>query len=267
MDDMKEMYRDGIELKSIGDIYNCCETTVSDIIKKFPEYESYSEERKLVLNAKKYKSKTICQYEGCNAVIGHSQKYCARHSAIIKNTELKQLVTDKVIKHEYTRKHNKFILFNDCDYFAICSKDIISLASVEDYDFISKHGWSLGPGGYLTCRIDGRGYLLHRLLMDAESGLEVDHINLNTLDNRRENLRIVTPSQNQMNKGKMSNNTSGYKGITWDKDRNKWKVSLNENGICHNIGRFDELKDAVIARKEAEEKYFGEYAYKGDTNE
>ena len=109
--------------------------------------------------------------------------------------------------------------------------------------------------------------------MNAKYNEVVDHIhhpktNENKYDNRKENLRIVTQSQNCMNQHIRSNNTSGVKGVSWSKEKNKWQVKITVNYKQIHIGFFDEDKfeDAVQARKDAEEKYFGEYnlKYKGD---
>lgn len=267
-DDMKEMYRDGVEVESIADAYGCSVTTVRNILKSFPNYDDYLKEHRRIITAGKYKIKKLCKFDGCNRTIGHSQDYCVYHSSVVKNKELKSEIENKVKKDSFARNNNIFIRFEKCDYFAIFCGDIVSLVDNDNYDLIIKHSWYLSTNGYLCCRIDGKVTLLHRLIMSNDKNicLEIDHINLNKLDNRKENLRIVTPSQNQMNRDIMSNNTSGYTGVTWDKSRNKWKVTINENGNCHNLGRFDRLEDAVAARNSAEKKYHSEYAYKRSGN-
>ena len=106
------------------------------------------------------------------------------------------------------------------------------------------------------------GIRMHRLIMGCnDENLVVDHINHITYDNRKENLRICTPSQNGMNKSRPINNTSGYVGITYDSSENKWRARLGVGGKTINIGRFKTIEEAIKARKEAENKYFGEYSY------
>lgn len=97
--------------------------------------------------------------------------------------------------------------------------------------------------------------------MCAPKGMEVDHINHNGLDNRRSNLRLCSHSGNQHNTRLRSTNTSGYKGIGWHKRREKWQVAITTNGIRRYLGYFTDINDAVIARKAAEEKYVGEFAF------
>ncbi len=91
---------------------------------------------------------------------------------------------------------------------------------------------------------------------------QVDHINRDSLDNRRKNLRLATNVQNGQNRSKQRNNTSGYKGVSWDKARGRWRAFIQVGGTHKTLGRFDEMHDAVKARRDAEILYFGEFARK-----
>ena len=100
---------------------------------------------------------------------------------------------------------------------------------------------------------------MHRIIMNPSKGYEIDHKDQNGLNNQRQNLRIVTRSQNQMNKNKQRNNTSGVRGISWDKQSNGWHVTLgiqNKN-IC--LGVYKDLNKAQLVREQAELKYFKEF--------
>lgn len=103
---------------------------------------------------------------------------------------------------------------------------------------------------------------IHAYLINIPKGMVVDHIDRNRLNNLSSNLRLVTYSQNGMNKGKQSNNTSGIVGVSWDKSRNKWEAHIKINKKKLHLGRFKNKEDAINARKEAEIKYFGEYRCK-----
>jgi hypothetical protein len=94
--------------------------------------------------------------------------------------------------------------------------------------------------------------------------MQVDHRDADTLNNRKFNLRIVTKSQNNMNRNKQQNNKSGYKGILWyyHHGYNKWKASIRKDHKIYNLGYYDDINDAIKARKDAEIKFFGEYARK-----
>jgi hypothetical protein len=108
--------------------------------------------------------------------------------------------------------------------------------------------------------------------MNCPDGMHVDHINHNTLDNRKENLRICTNSENQMNKGKYKNNKSGYKGVCLKKSTGKWSASIKINKKQKYLGCFDDPKDAYRAYCNASRKNHGEYSYRnlddsfGDTS-
>lgn len=98
---------------------------------------------------------------------------------------------------------------------------------------------------------------LHRILLNAPSGLEVDHINHDSLDNRRENLRLATRSENRQNlKHALRNNkSSGIRGISWHKHDKTWVVAITTQGKQKHIGRFKELEDAKKAIYQARVKY------------
>ena len=99
-----------------------------------------------------------------------------------------------------------------------------------------------------------------RKLLNAPKNIEVDHINRNRKDNRLENLRFATRQQNIWNRGINKNNTSGYKGVFWNKQSNRWaaKIWLNYKQI--HLGLFDSKEDAALAYNIAAKEYFGEYA-------
>ena len=100
---------------------------------------------------------------------------------------------------------------------------------------------------------------MHRFIMDAPDGMVVDHINHDTLDNRRENLRVCTNSQNMMNSRKYISNTSGYKGVCWVKKSGKWVARISINKKQTVLGYFTCPKEASKAYCAASRKYHGEY--------
>ena len=123
-----------------------------------------------------------------------------------------------------------------------------------DFDFLNKWRWKETNNGYAG-RTSYNKYnksfgmlLMHRLINNTPHGLETDHINGIKLDNRKCNLRNVTRSENEYNKGIRSDNSSGFKGVCWDKNRCLWLARL---GKIH-IGRFKNIEDAKKARMFAE---------------
>ena len=134
----------------------------------------------------------------------------------------------------------------------------------QDYDLVSRYSWCKDKDGYLTAGSghDGTAKRLHSLIMGKpEKGYVIDHINHNPKDNRRCNLRIVPFFVNCINTGIRATNKSGITGICWEKSRNKWRVMIGYMNQNIFIGRYNSLDDAIEARKNAEKKYFGEYAY------
>lgn len=117
----------------------------------------------------------------------------------------------------------------------------------------------VGNHGYKEGAIDGCGVLAHRVAWMLSKGkwpdCDIDHINGDKLDNRIENLRDVSVSVNQQNALGKSNNTSGFNGVQWDKNRNKWIARMMVNYKNIYLGRYDNFEDAVKARTRAEAYY------------
>jgi hypothetical protein len=104
---------------------------------------------------------------------------------------------------------------------------------------------------------------LHRDLMGLDSGYKivVDHINRNTLDNRRCNLRVCSQSQNNVNRGRFSaRSTSAYRGVFWRKDCSKWGASVKFQGVAYFAGVFESEEAAARAYDELALAKHGEFA-------
>ena len=119
------------------------------------------------------------------------------------------------------------------------------------------------PDGYIVIGFKGKSIRAHRLLWLMHYGFMpefLDHINGIRNDNRLENLRVATRTQNQMNLKKRSDNSSGCSGVFWNKQRNKWAVRIQIHKKIKHIGLFSSIDHAIVARKIAEQKLFGEFA-------
>jgi len=139
------------------------------------------------------------------------------------------------------------------------TEEVLYVAKIDhvDVEKVKQHHWcrrSNAQKDYLSSNI----CLLHELIVGTVGGLIIDHINRDRCDCRKSNLRHVTPFENAINKGKQSNNTSGYVGVSWDKGRSKWASHIKVNRKKKFLGRFEKLEDAVSARLDAERKYFGD---------
>lgn len=128
---------------------------------------------------------------------------------------------------------------------------------LDDYDLIKNICWWEDANGYIV----SKDKLLHRIIMSPDKGEVVDHINHNKFDNRKCNLRNCAKAQNNINTGLRIDNTSGYKGVTYRQDRSKWCATIRFEGKTYYLGLYTNKYDAIKARKEAEEKFFGEWSY------
>jgi hypothetical protein len=104
---------------------------------------------------------------------------------------------------------------------------------------------------------------LHRVLMSVDDGLLVDHRDGDGLNNRRSNLRVATRAQNNRNQRLVVRNSSGFKGVSWDKHERKWQAQIRMNNKTHNLGRYRTPEDAHAAYCEASTRLHGEFARHG----
>lgn len=134
-----------------------------------------------------------------------------------------------------------------------------------DHELLSKYKWHFTKGGY-AIRSEGPRkkriqIYMHRQIMDAKKGEYVDHINLDKLDCRRENMRICTNQQNAFNqKKRRANCSSKYKGVTWWPRDSKWKAGIMVNYKHKNLGYYENERDAALVYDNAAKQYFGEFA-------
>ena len=160
------------------------------------------------------------------------------------------------------RKWQRYEIIND--YVIIyTSKNEPFYVDLVDFDKVYRYSWYKDKDGYLIAKINKKSIKLHRYITDCPPNMIVDHIGgaLTRNDNRRKNLRITTQQLNTKNHTLLSNNTSGYNGVSFDKKASKWRVYIYINGKQKTVGRFTNIEDALLARKEAEIEYYGEYAY------
>ena len=124
----------------------------------------------------------------------------------------------------------------------------------EDFDTLSRHRWKRHPQGY-ACRSSwAHGkyvcILMHRVVARAPDGLQVDHLDLDKLNNTRANLRVVDRATNERNKPPSRRNKSGVKGVSFDASRGKWKAATKHRGRQYTIGRFATIEEAQRAYAE-----------------
>ena len=155
------------------------------------------------------------------------------------------------------KKYNRYDLsgeygigyFENGDYF---------IFDKEDYDKIKDCWWTKTKDGYAY--YFAKKITVHRLVTNCPKGLEVDHINHDTLDNRKSNLRICTHQQNMMNQNIRRRNKELIKGVYYDAKQKRYIASIMTNGRKHYLGSFIDKDDAIAVRTEAEKQLFGEFA-------
>ncbi len=125
--------------------------------------------------------------------------------------------------------------------------------------FIGKVAGTIDYDGYVRVQFEKKAYKAHRLAWMFMYGEfpenNIDHINGDKADNRILNLRDVGQDCNSKNSKKSALNTSGTTGVTWDKNRKKWIAQIKVDYKNKHLGRYNNKKDAIQVRKEAEKKY------------
>ena len=143
------------------------------------------------------------------------------------------------------------------------SRGRVALVSDEDYERVSAHKWSLDRNGYAV-RVTGarprRKVMLHRFILDAPRGFDVDHINGDLLDTRRTNIRLATRAQNNANTGPRPGSTSRYKGVRLAEGGRVWLAEISVNSHKRTIGRFADETAAALAYDAAAAAAWGEFA-------
>ena len=165
-------------------------------------------------------------------------------------------INDNNLKR-YVIKLNEYIIEGDITYIILNNgnKTIIDTDCIE---MVNSYTWTKYTNGY--CYNVVGGIMLHRLIMNiTDSNILIDHINHNTLDNRRENLRIVNRQQNSFNSKPI--NGKETKGIRKDPKSERWISQICISGKIEHIGRYDKKEDAIFARIEKEKELQGEYRY------
>jgi hypothetical protein len=141
----------------------------------------------------------------------------------------------------------------------------VALIDDEDFEFLSSLKWYATKTDKHYYAYRGAHHrkdvmIMHRVIMNCPSGLVVDHIDGNTLNNQKINLRICSRSQNSMNKNVDIDSGSGFKGVSWSKGDGKWRARIRLNGKSIWLGNFCSADEAARAYDNAAKKLFGEFA-------
>ena len=151
----------------------------------------------------------------------------------------------------------------------LLTQDEFAFVDDEDYQDLMRFKWYACRGGktfyaFRNIRINKRQSKerMHRRIMGLRrgDGKLTDHIDMNGLNNQRNNLRVATKAENQRNRKKPCNNTSGFKGVGWYKPSKKWVARIKVNSQSKNLGYFKSKIAAARAYNIAAREYFGEFA-------
>jgi hypothetical protein len=144
------------------------------------------------------------------------------------------------------------------------TKGHFALIDDEDCERVSQYKWSFDNNGYAVRKAGGRKnpkkIMLHRFIMDAPAGFDVDHIDGDPLNNTRANLRVCNRSQNNANRISLPGSTSQYKGVSWNSKRQYWQVYQTAYGIRRWWGHFESELDAAMVYDDAAYEAFGDFA-------
>ena len=144
----------------------------------------------------------------------------------------------------------------------------VTLVDDADFEWLNQWKWRWQPDpprvGYAARSIRRNGkhtsVMMHRLILEAPSGMVTDHRNRNGLDNRKANLRLCTRSQNRTNSKKQRGCASRFKGVHWNRDRRKWQARIGPRSKRQHLGFFDDERAAARAYNAAAVEHFGEFA-------
>lgn len=148
------------------------------------------------------------------------------------------------------------------------SQGKVALVDDKDFEELSRYKWYAAQRENYTIyairtigtKPNHKTIRMHRQIMKARKGQQIDHLDGNGLLNVRSNLRLCTNSQNQQNKRKRKNCSSKFKGICWHKNRKKWEVYISLNKKLYYLGYFDDEIEAAKAYDRKAKEFFGEFA-------
>ncbi|WP_298702471.1 HNH endonuclease [uncultured Brevundimonas sp.] len=120
---------------------------------------------------------------------------------------------------------------------------------------------TINSEGYSQVSIDGKTILSHRVIFAMMTGAfpseEIDHKDRDRANNKWDNLKPASRSQNMMNTGLLPSNTTGFRGVSWHKKTGAWHAKITVQGVKHHLGYFDTVEEAARAYNDAKVRFFG----------
>lgn len=153
------------------------------------------------------------------------------------------------------QNHNSYEFYGDlCIGYTNSGEQFF--IDTEDYEKVKDYCWRISAQGYVETTRNKQKFKMHRLLLDAPAGKDVDHKNRIRNYNLKSNLAIVTRAENCQNRGDYKNNTSGKTGVYFHKAENKWRTYIHVNRQRINGTAHETLEAAIMERKALEQQYF-----------
>lgn len=207
---------------------------------------------KRVENTKQGMAQWLCKCDCGNEIIASGINLRSKHTRSCGCLRV-------IAQYESHKKFNQYDLSGEYG-IGYTSKGEAFYFDLEDYDKIKNYSWYINKDGYVASKPKE---MMHRIITNCPNDKLVDHKHGEDTrnDNRKENLRVCTRQENNRNRKPKSNTKSGVVGVVWHYKNKKWvaQIAVNQKNIY--LGSFEYKKDAIKARKEAEDKYFGEFSY------
>lgn len=208
-----------------------------------------------IVSLNEEKSTKKHKYWNCICDCGNIFTIRQDHLVAANNPNCGCLTHKKRIK---AKKHNDYVFADNYVIFSASNTHNAFYVDREDFEKVYERCWYEDESGYIKTRMEGKLISLHRYIMNiTDINILIDHIDRNTRNNRKSNLRKATKSQNGMNRLEPSNNTSGFRGVHYNKDKHKWQVKIQRY-----IEYCDSYEHAVKRRLELEDEIFGSFAPK-----
>lgn len=225
------------------------------------------------LKGQKFNRLTVVEWDkekskwACKCDCGNPNKvYVASNKLTTGHTKSCGCLNIEAARERAIKRNKENIVLCDYEvqeYYVIMytSKGETFTIDLEDFWRIKDWYCSIDKKGYVVCEKEGKRIKLHRLIMNAPKGLVVDHKNHDKSNNCKSNLRLATNAENSRNKKASKNNISGYAGVIYIKTSQKWRAFITVDKKNIILGLYENIQDAIKARIEAEDKYYGEFGY------
>lgn len=213
---------------------------------------------------KRNKDLSKCEICGSNNRVEYNKILglilCGKHSAQARNH-------GKIFERTIYDK-NEIVYYDTYAEIILYDNDNVEIkrakVDLDDVDKVIKHKWyylhnSDFGNGYACAAYCRKSLLLHKFITNTDDTIVIDHKNCDKLDCRKKNLRYADKSKNSQNREPPKTNTSGFTGVTWNKNRNRWYARLEINGEKVSLGSDKNKEEAILMRIKGEIKYYKEF--------